>query len=89
MTGDIMRLRHPAMKVAILCGAAALCHPEPPTPQAWARRRISRRQSFGGVICLILLSCKVAGSAHPYISEPALQRRCRVDGSRGRILLWP
>jgi hypothetical protein len=29
---------------------------EPPTPQAWACRRISRRHWFGGVICLILLS---------------------------------
>jgi hypothetical protein len=59
-----------AMKVAISCSAAARCHSEPPTLQAWACRRISRRHSFGGVICLILLSCKVAGSADPWMSEP-------------------
>jgi len=48
------------------------------TPQAWAARRISRGYSFGGVICLILLSCKVSGSVDPWVSEPGARRRGRV-----------
>jgi hypothetical protein len=66
-TGARPPLSHPAMKVAILCNAAALFHPEPPTPQVWACRRISRRHSFGGVILIprILLSYNVADPADP------------------------